>query len=379
MAERTPLYDSHLALGAKTGPFAGYDMPLYYKDGVLQEHLWTRAQAGLFDVSHMGQAIVEGAGAVSFLERITPSSFQNKPNGRAQYTVLTNEAGGIVDDLIITRLEEQRFFLVFNAGCKDKDIGWMKAVLPDGASFQVLDTRALIALQGPKAAEALMSVFAVDTSALPYMAIMQDVDIAGAHCYVSRLGYTGEDGFEISVPGEKAALIWSALLRSEMVKPVGLAARDSLRLEMGYPLYGHDIDDTTSPVEAGLSWVMGKDNTGFIGADKVLAQKAAGPERVRVGVRLLDKGVAREGSEIRNDLDVKIGMLTSGGFSPSLEASIGMGYVPVAYAAPGTKIFVTVRGRNIAAEIAAMPFVPARTKSMKKLDTGIEKKGAVNG
>ncbi|MCC7305577.1 MAG: glycine cleavage system aminomethyltransferase GcvT [Alphaproteobacteria bacterium] len=366
MLLKTALHDNHLTLGAKMGAFAGYDMPLYYAEGVIREHEWTRSNCGLFDVSHMGQVTIEGKGAAEFLERITPSSFRDKKPGRAQYTVLTNEQGGIVDDLIITCLAEDKFFAVLNAGCKDKDIAWIKKHMPPSVSLYHMKTRALIAVQGPWAERVVHEIFDYDTAALPYMHLEHAQTHYGVPVYISRLGYTGEDGFEISLPNDEVPEIWEALVGYGQVKPVGLAARDSLRLEMGYPLYGHDIDETTSPVEADLGWVIGKNNTGFIGAERILKEKKDGPARKRVGLKLLDKGVAREGAEIRDEQDRKIGALTSGGFSPTLKESIGMGYVETGLAKPETKIFVNVRGRNIPAEIVKMPFVPARTKAMKK-------------
>ncbi len=355
---KTALFDAHLAAGAKTGPFAGYDMPLYYKEGVLKEHEWVRTNAGLFDVSHMGQIYLEGPGVVTFLERITPSNFSKTGHNVAKYTVLTNEAGGIVDDLIITRVNDTKFFSVINAGCKEKDIAWMNDHLPADVKLTRLDDRALLALQGPKAEQALREVLNVNAADLGYMRLLFVDDLI-----ISRLGYTGEDGFEISVPAMKAEDLWNKLLANPLVKPIGLAARDSLRLEMGYPLYGHDIDDKTTPIAADLSWVMGKGNEGFIGASNVLGKV---PARKRVGIKLIDKGIAREGAEIRNDKNEVIGVLTSGGHSPTLKSAIGMGYVDAAYAGAGTKLFVTVRGNNIAAEIATLPFIPARTKSAKK-------------
>lgn len=355
---KTALFDAHLAAGAKTGPFAGYDMPLYYKKGVLKEHEWVRSNAGLFDVSHMGQIYLEGPGVVAFLERLTPANFAKTGHNVAKYTVLTNEQGGIIDDLIITRINDTKFFSVINAGCKEKDIAWMTDHLSGDVKLTRLDDRALLALQGPKAEQALREVLNINAADLGYMRLLFADDLI-----ISRLGYTGEDGFEISVPAMKAEELWNKLLANPLVKPIGLAARDSLRLEMGYPLYGHDINDETTPLEADLAWVMGKGNEGFIGAGNVLGKT---PTRKRVGLKLIDKGIAREGAEIRNDKNEVIGALTSGGHSPTLKSSIGMGYVDAAYAAPGTKLFVTVRGHNIAAEIAALPFIPARTKSAKK-------------
>ncbi|HIF24881.1 MAG TPA: glycine cleavage system aminomethyltransferase GcvT [Micavibrio sp.] len=367
MSKQTPLYQAHLDSGAKMGPFAGYDMPLYYGEGVMAEHEWVREHAGIFDVSHMGQVILSGENAMAFLERITPSSFGKLPDGRAKYTVMTNDKGGIVDDLIVTRMASDQFFAVINAGCKDKDIAWMREHLPSGVDMQVLDDRALVALQGDSAESVMRDLFGMDLSEIPYMWLIEASLHDGTDVYVSRLGYTGEDGFEISVPADKARALWDKLLSHDKVKPIGLAARDSLRLEMGYCLYGHDIDDTTSPVEAGLGWVMGKENTGFIGAGHVLGHKEDGVDRQRVGIRLTEKGVAREGVDILDAQSMeKIGTLTSGGFSPSLKGGVGQGYVQTDKAESGTKVFVNVRGRNIAAEVADMPFIPARTKSMKK-------------
>lgn len=363
---KTALHDSHLALGAKMGPFAGYDMPLYYGLGVLKEHEWVRESAGIFDVSHMGQVILDGEGVSGFLEKITPSAFRSKPIGRAQYTVLTNPEGGIVDDLIITRLAEDEFFIVINAGCKEKDIAWMKTHLPGDINLEYLEDRSLIAVQGPKAEAVMADLFDIDLSELPYMFIMPEVKILGETVHISRLGYTGEDGFEISVHNKAARKIWETLAGHKDVKPIGLAARDSLRLEMGYCLYGHDIDGGTSPLEADLGWVMSKDNTGFIGAKRTLNERENGVSRKRVGVKLTERGVAREGAEILNRDGQKIGSLTSGGPSPTLKASIGQGYVHPDFAKPGEQVFVVVRDRRLAAEISAMPFMKPRTKSMKK-------------
>lgn len=367
MTKFTPLHETHKSTGAKMGEFAGYDMPLYYGEGVMAEHEWVRSKAGIFDVSHMGQIILEGPGALAFVEKLTPSSFGSLPEGRAKYTVLTNSQGGIIDDLIITKRGPNKFFAVINAGCKEKDIAWIEENLPDNVKLTRLDDRALIAIQGPLAEAVLRETLKIDTEGMPYMWLIDSHFTDGTPIFVSRLGYTGEDGFELSVPASIADAVWVHLTRHGAVKPIGLAARDSLRLEMGYCLYGHDIDDKTTPVEAGLGWVMGKENKSFIGAGRVLTDLEKGPKRKRVGVRLTEKGVAREGAEILDAKTMsKIGALTSGGFSPTLKEGIGQGYVDAAHAATGTKIFVHVRGRNIAATIADMPFVQANTKSMKK-------------
>ena len=361
MIKTTPLHESHKSLGARMGEFAGYDMPLYYPEGVVKEHEWTRNSAGLFDVSHMGQVSIKGKGAQDFLQKLTPSSFGKLGINRAKYTVLTNPQGGIVDDLMVTKTGEDDFHLVINAGCKDKDIAWMKNHLPSGLEFEHYEDWSLLALQGPKAEGAVREALGIDLSDLPYMALWYKDHTM----FISRLGYTGEDGFEISVPANKVLEVWKALLKNPAVKPVGLAARDSLRLEMGYPLYGHDIDDKTTPVEAGLTWVMTKGHAGYIGADRIVPQLEKGSSRLRVGIKLTDRGVAREGSKIRHGND-DIGIMTSGGFSPTLKESIGMAYVDSAFAKPGETVSVVVRDKSLAAKVCALPFVPAKTKSMKK-------------
>lgn len=346
----TPLHSAHIALKARMGEFAGFDMPLYYDLGVLKEHEWVRARCGIFDVSHMGQAILSGNDVARFLESLTPSSILPMKSFRAKYSVLINQQGGIIDDLIITRLNDNKFFLVFNAGCKDKDIAWIKKSLPQGISFDVFSDCALVAVQGPESEKVLKEVLDIDTSNLSYMQLLDF-----GRCYISRLGYTGEDGFELSVPKQDVQILWDKLLAHPSVKPIGLAARDSLRLEMGYCLYGHDIDDTTTPREADLDWVIAKDKI----------SNFPDPKRKRIGIILTGKGIAREGAEILNLSGENIGVLSSGGFSPSLKQSIGQGYVPIEYAAEGTDIQVNIRGNFIPAKIAKMPFLKPKTKSGK--------------
>ncbi|MFN3701747.1 MAG: glycine cleavage system aminomethyltransferase GcvT [Alphaproteobacteria bacterium] len=363
---KTALHAAHGRLGAKMGEFAGYDMPLYYNEGVIKEHEWVRSHAGIFDVSHMGQITLHGEGVVDFLERLTPSDFKSKSHGRAQYTVLLNEQGGIIDDLIITRVADDRFFAVINAGCKDKDIGWIESQMPDDVRMIKHFDRSLIALQGPWSERILHEVLGVEAHDLPYMHMMDSEALDGSEMFVSRVGYTGEDGFELSVFNESVEEIWEKLLTHSVVKPIGLAARDSLRLEMGYALYGHEIDMTTSPVEAGVRWIIGKNCDRYLGYERIKKEMESGTGRSLVALKLTDKGIAREGAEILNAQGEKIGALTSGGHSPILKASIGLGYVQAGYTAAGTKIQVNVRGKNIAAEICALPFVPSRTKSMKK-------------
>jgi aminomethyltransferase len=365
---KTALHDKHVALGARMGEFAGYDMPLFYKDGVINEHEWVRTHCGIFDVSHMGQVTIEGAGVAEFFERVTPSSFKNKAIGRAQYSVLTNEEGGIIDDLIVTRFGENEFFAVINAGCKDKDIAWLKLQLPSNLKLYHMQNHALIAIQGRWAERIVHEIFDYNAVDLPYMHAVKAQTKYGIPVFISRLGYTGEDGFEISLPNDEAPEIWDQLTAHSEIKPIGLAARDSLRLEMGYPLYGHDIDEKTSPIEADIAWIMGKDNTNFIGAERVLKDKKDGTARKRVGIKLMDKGVAREGALIVNGHGEQLGVLTSGGHSPIIKGGIGQGYIQSKLAVPGTTVFVNVRDRNIPAEITPMPFIRPKTKSMKKAE-----------
>lgn len=346
--KKTPLHSAHLSLAAKMGEFAGYDMPLYYALGVLKEHEWVREHCGIFDVSHMGQITLEGKGALDFLNQLTPSSFSALKLGRCKYSVLLNPENGIIDDFIVTRCGEYSYFCVINAGCKEKDIAWIKSQLPDDVTLKIHDDYALVAVQGPESETVIREALDVDTSALSYMQMME----CGGRCYISRLGYTGEDGFEISVPVSDVATLWDRLIKHPSVKPIGLAARDSLRLEMGYCLYGHDINDITTPREADLEWVMAKDKIANF----------PDPQRKRIGLVLTDKGIAREGAELLNAQGEKIGTLTSGGFSPTLKQSIGQGYVPVEYAAEGTEIQVVVRGNAIPAKITKMPFLKPKTK-----------------
>jgi aminomethyltransferase len=360
MTQKTALHQNHLLASAKMAPFAGYEMPIQYADGVLKEHEWTRESAGLFDVSHMGQAMVAGAGAAAFLSRLTPSSFLKTPNARAKYTVLTNQKGGIIDDLIITRMNENTFFVVYNAGRKDVDVAWFKKNLPADVTFTEL-TNALVALQGPKAEAVLAKeISGADLSALGYMT-MCEATWNSAPIFISRLGYTGEDGFEISIGEEKASPFWHALLKHTEVKAIGLAARDSLRLEMGYPLYGHDLNESTTPIEASLGWVMTKGHGDFIGANSIPSPAAT----TRVGIKITGAGIAREGATIHIGSET-IGTLTSGGFSPSLKIAIGQGYIKTDYAKEGQAVEVEVRGKRISAVISGLSFVNAKTKQLPK-------------
>ncbi|WP_454915499.1 glycine cleavage system aminomethyltransferase GcvT [Xanthobacter sediminis] len=363
----TPLFAAHVALGARIVPFAGYEMPVQYADGILAEHHWTRTHAGLFDVSHMGQAVLEGpdhAAAARALEALVPADILGLAPGRQRYSQLLNEAGGILDDLMVTRprdaAEDGRLLLVVNAACKAADFAHIERHLPLEVRLVPLLDRALIALQGPEAPAALAR-HCPEAAALAFMEA-KPATFDGIPVHVSRSGYTGEDGFEISLAVGDTKAVWSALLAEPEVKPIGLGARDSLRLEAGLSLYGHDIDTATSPVEAGLAWSIQKRRRaegGFPGADRIRTELAQGPARVRVGLRLEGRAPAREGAEILRD-GVTVGTVTSGGFAPSLGAPVAMGYVPPALAAPGTKLDLLVRGKPLAAAVTPLPFVPTR-------------------
>ena len=363
----TALNQTHRNQNAKMVEFAGYDMPVQYADGMLKEHEWTRSgNVGIFDVSHMGQFFIEGEKVAEFLSHITPTDFSLSTPALAKYTVLTNSEGGIVDDLIITKITDTKFFIVLNAGCKEKDIAWIRKNLPSHLTFTELSERSLIAIQGGKAEEVLNRFLASENLAdLPYMNIGFYKLKTGEEVFIGRTGYTGEDGFEVSILNSAAPKFWLDLSAQSEVKPIGLGARDSLRLEMGYPLYGHDLDDTTSPIEAGLGWVVSKSNLNFIGSNRVLKEKTEGAKRKRIGVKLLDRGIAREGAEVRKD-GKKIGTLSSGGFSPNLKVSIGQGYFDTSLAKIGDQVFVVVRDREIPAVLCSAVFVEAKTKSIKK-------------
>ncbi len=354
----TELNKIHHELGGKMVPFAGYEMPIQYKTGIIEEHKIVRNSCGLFDVSHMGQIEIEGADSAKFLSTITPTNFVAAENGGCKYTVLTNSNGGIIDDLIVTKISENSFSAVINAACAEKDIAWIKSQLKDDIKLKVLN-KALIALQGPEAEKILQTQTNINLASLKYMHFA-NAETAGCKVIITRTGYTGEDGFEISIENVDVEKIWNLLCQNG-AKPAGLGCRDSLRLEMGYPLYGHDIDDNTSPLEAGIGWVISKEHSGFIGADKIAAQRIAGITRKRIGLVVKEKIVAREGSEIYKNGN-KIGILTSGGFSPSLNQPIGMGYFAKEFANEGEALSVMVRGKEYVAEVKKFPLIAARTK-----------------
>jgi aminomethyltransferase len=366
---RTPLYDLHLSLGARMIGFAGYAMPVQYPSGIISEHLFVRAKAGLFDVSHMGQAILAGPNAARRLEALVPGDIIGLAPGRMRYAQLLNDNGHILDDLIVTRLAHEgggeRLRVVVNAAVKKRDFAHLSAELQD-CVLTVLDDRALLALQGPKATEVLCrhlaSADAKTVAAMPFMSA-QTFERDSIILDVSRSGYTGEDGFEISLPSSAARAFAEELLAEEDVRPIGLGARDSLRLEAGFCLYGHDIDESIDPVEAGLLWTISKrrrEEGGFPGYDKVKRAIDNGPSKLRVGFLIEGKVPAREGAMITTGAGQIIGRITSGGFAPSLGRPVAMGYVDAAHATPGTQVSLAQRGKGLAAKIVPMPFVPHR-------------------
>ncbi len=359
--KKTPLYQAHVDAGARMVPFAGYSMPVQYKEGVLKEHLWTREHAGIFDVSHMGQARLRGVSPLSAFEEITPGDFIGLKPGKQRYSVLLNKSGGIIDDLMAARPDDDGLFVVVNGACKDNDFKVIDAELAGQVTIERLEDRALLAVQGPEAAAvvgrhlpAALGMVFMDSRAMPGF---------GTNILISRSGYTGEDGYEISVPASEAERIWDLLLEDPRLKPIGLGARDSLRLEAGLPLYGHDVDETVSPIEADLAFAVSvkrREARDFPGAARIAKELAEGPARKRVGLRVLEGAPAREGAEIADESGAVVGVVTSGGFAPTLSAPIAMGFVPPALAQPGQKLKVIVRGKHQSAEVVRMPFAPHR-------------------
>jgi aminomethyltransferase len=358
--KRTPLYDLHGSLGGKMVPFAGYALPVQYPAGILAEHLQTRASAALFDVSHMGQARLHGAGAAAALEKLVPADIQSLKDFAQRYTQFTDETGGILDDLMATKLPDG-LFLIVNAACKDADFKHLAAHLPKDVTLELLPDRALLAVQGPAAERAVARL----APAVAQLAFMQGAWIAmrGVSCFVTRSGYTGEDGFEISVPADHAFALAEDLLAQPEIRPAGLGARDTLRLEAGLCLYGHDIDATTSPIEAGLAWSIQKRRRaegGFPGADRILRELREGVSRTRVGIKPDGRAPARDGTGILDAANTKIGVITSGGFGPTVGGPIAMGYVATAAAKPDTALNLTVRTNTVPARVKPLPFVPHR-------------------
>ncbi len=354
---QSPLLSIHNKMKGKMVPFAGYALPVQYEPGIMTEHKHTREKASLFDVSHMGQAILRGENAAAALESLVPSDLQSLPAGKMAYTVLTNDQGGIIDDLMVTN-HGDHLHLVVNASRCGVDFAHIRKSLEGQAELEVHTARALIALQGPLAAH----VLARFAPAARHILFLHSValTIADIPCLVTRSGYTGEDGFEISVPSEDATKLAALLLSENEVEPAGLGARDSLRLEAGLCLYGHDIDESTTPVEAGLSWVISKrrrEEGGFPGETVILQQLKDGAKRKRVGIKPEGKAPAREGAKITDTDGNEIGVITSGGFGPSVGGPVAMGYVETAFAKPETAVNLIVRNKPLAAQVVKLPFV----------------------
>ncbi|HHY50244.1 MAG TPA: glycine cleavage system aminomethyltransferase GcvT [Alphaproteobacteria bacterium] len=369
------LNDRHVALGGRMVPFSGYSLPVQYPTGIIAEHKWTRAHAGLFDVSHMGPAFLgfsdndareaeaEHARAAAIVEPLVCGDILNLKPGQIRYTLLLNEQGGALDDLMIARSVRYpgTLYIVVNAGTKENDFAILGAAAAAGGGWlHRADDGALLALQGPEAAE-VIATLVPDAPGLAFMHY-GSFEWHGARLMISRSGYTGEDGFEILAPASHAGELWDTLLADTRVKPIGLGARDSLRLEAGLPLYGHDLDETVSPIEAGLNFAVSKrrrEARDFPGAARILAELANGPSRIRVGL-LVEGAPAREGTEILGPDGNVVGRVTSGGFSPTLNRAIALGFVPPALSRPGTALTVSVRGRAQPATVAELPFVPHR-------------------
>ncbi len=361
---KTPLHSLHVELGAKMVPFAGYDMPLSYPAGIVAEHRQCRAAAALFDVSHMGQVRLVGADAAAALETLVPVDVVGLGVGKQRYALFTNDAGGILDDLMVTRRADH-LFLVVNAGCKAADIAHLRATIASRCRIEPMPDHALLALQGPAAA-AVMGRLAPELARLTFMT-GAEARIAGIDCFATRSGYTGEDGFEISVAGGDADALARALLAEPEVEPAGLGARDTLRLEAGLCLYGHEIDTTTTPIEAGLTWAIqkvrrpGGDRAGgYPGAATIERQLAHGTDRKRVGLVGDERAPVREGAAIVDDVGIAIGRVTSGTIGPSVGKPIALAYVPTALAAPGTKLDAEVRGKRQPMRVVPLPFAPHR-------------------
>lgn len=362
---RTPLYNLHIELGAKMVPFAGYDMPVQFPAGIMQEHRHTRDAAGLFDVSHMGQFVLRGPSAVSILEQLLAIDAEALAIGQQTYTQFTNMQGGIDDDLIVCRWAEDSFFLVVNAACKQQDFEHVQQHVPGDCELVELGSHALLALQGPQAAHVLATL-APEVLELSFMHGCW-AKLGQHDCFITRSGYTGEDGFEISIANEAADSLARRLLANEAVEAIGLGARDSLRLEAGLCLYGHDLNARTSPVSAGLTWSISKSRRsggekegGFPGADIILPQIAQGTEQKRVGLNVIGRAPVREGASIFTADDHACGHITSGGFGPSVNHPIAMGYVDAEYKAAGTELFAQVRNKRIPIQVTTLPFSPHR-------------------
>lgn len=381
--KKTPLYQFHLAHGANMVPFAGYEMPIHYMGvrqarpqtapqlarilqsyarGVKQEHLHTRGKAGLFDISHMGQIKLLGRGRAALLEALTPSRFSDLVVGKQRYTVLTNAEGGIIDDLMVTEADDH-FFIVLNAACKQGDIEYINGKLNGDCALEILDDHGLLALQGPLAAR-VMGAFCPGAAELGFMS-GAPFRVNGVDCFINRCGYSGEDGFELSAPADRIEGIARALLAAEEVALIGLGARDSLRLEAGYCLYGYDISADTSPIEADIAWVVAKDrlasNTDdYPGLETIRGHHLNGAKRLRVGLVSEGRAPIRRGVTVLNQACETVGMTTSGGFSPTLGKPVAMAYIDTRHAAVDTGLLVKIRERIQAVRVCRLPFVPHR-------------------
>jgi aminomethyltransferase len=365
---KTPLHALHLSLGARMVPFAGYAMPVQYPMGVMKEHLATRSDCGLFDVSHMGQVVIRPRSgrmedAALALESLIPVDIVGLKPGRQRYGFFTNDEGGILDDLMVANRGDH-FFMVVNASCKEADFRYMAERLSDRCTFEILLDRALVALQGPHA-EQVLAEFCPEITSMKFMDVEVD-DLHDVECIIARSGYSGEDGFEISIPADKADLVVRRLLDHPDCQPVGLGARDSLRLEAGLCLYGNDIDTTTTPVEAGLEWAIQKVRRqggaragGFPGAERILEELEHGATRRRIGLRPDGKAPVRSHAPLYSDESgtTRIGEVTSGGFGPTVDGPVAMGYVGIAQAKPGTRVFAEVRGKLLPATVTDLPFI----------------------
>ncbi len=354
---KTPLYDLHLELGAKMTAFAGFAMPVQYAQGIIHEHLHCRSQVGLFDISHMGQCRVSGDNAAAELDKLTLGGMTDLAIGAQKYTVLTNADGGVIDDIIVTRIESGLSIIV-NAGCKDKDFAYLRQQLPVDCVFEYCADLALLALQGPQAMSVL-ATFSPDVNDLRFMQ-SSATTIQEIPCSISRSGYTGEDGFEISVPQTQAEQLARILLAKEGVEPIGLGARDTLRLEAGLPLYGHELTEQITPIEAGLQWLLKKGHADFPGAAKILQQRQNGTETRRVGLSIEGKMPVREGCLLYDHEDRQIGYVTSGSFAPSLNRPVAMALLERNFSDIGRVLYAKVRDRLVTVNVCALPFVPHR-------------------
>lgn len=376
--KKTPLHAMHVRLGARMAEFGGYDMPIQYSEGIMAEHVWTRTQAGLFDVSHMGPSFLAlpelGGGdeahrkVSALVEKLVPSDIAGLAPGKVQLTVLLNENGGIIDDLMIGRPaapdRQGMLYIVVNAGTKENDFALIQQAAGNEAKLRRADDRALIALQGPKAEQVIEAIFP-QAADLTFMTFVRIEDTDYGRVLITRCGYTGEDGFEILVPAEHGEAFANRLLEDHRVKPIGLGARDSLRLEAGLCLYGHDLDTNKTPVAASLSWMISKtrrERGDFPGAQRILGELKSGVPSKRVGIRPLGRAPAREGVEVQSQDGQTIGVVTSGGFGPTVNGPVAQGYVDTSYAKAGTPVKLLVRGKLLDAEIATLPFVPAHYK-----------------